>query len=152
MHDLHRSDPHCGAFCRALTQTLLLAAALVFTGCTDSPAFVKPCALFVAAEKAPPSKALVYFYWPREEEGRWDHLSVSSCAGAFESVLPGGLRGSRSIRGGSVSRPNGSGVWIRSPLLEARSWEAWIWMSSQARPSSYASRKKAAPSPAWLCV
>lgn len=91
MHNLHRHDPHCGPFRRALTQTLLVAAALVFTGCTDSPAFVKPGALFVAAEKAPPSKALVYFYWPREEEGRWDHLSMSSCAGAFRSVLPGGF-------------------------------------------------------------
>jgi hypothetical protein len=91
MHDRHRHDPHCGAFHRALTTTLLLTAILVFNGCTDSPTFVKPGALFVAAEKAPPSKALVYFYWPREEQGRWDDLLVTSCAGAFESVLPGGF-------------------------------------------------------------
>lgn len=91
MHNLRRPVPHCGAFRRALPPLLLLAAALVFNGCTDSPTFVKPGALFVAAEKAPPSKALVYFYWPREEQGRWDHLSVTSCAGAFEPVLPGGF-------------------------------------------------------------
>ena len=91
MHDLHRHDLHFGAFCRALPSTLLLSAALVFNGCTDSPTFVKPGALFVATDKAPPSKALVYFYWPREEQGRWEDLSVGSCEGAFESVLPGGF-------------------------------------------------------------
>lgn len=91
MHDLRRHDPHCGAFRRALPPLLLLAAALVFNGCTDSPTFVKPGALFVVAEKAAPSKALVYFYWPREEQGRWDDLLVSSCEGAYESVLPGGF-------------------------------------------------------------
>jgi hypothetical protein len=92
MHNLPRHDPHCGAFRRALTPILLLAAALVTpTGCTDSPTFVKPGALFVATEKAPPSKALVYFYWPPEEQGRWDDLLVSSCEGAYESVLPGGF-------------------------------------------------------------
>lgn len=58
------------AFRRSLTQTLLLTAAFVSNGCTDSPSFVKPGPVFAAAEKAPPSKALVYFYWPREEQGK----------------------------------------------------------------------------------
>ena len=73
-----------------LSRAFLLTAAFVLHGCTESPGFVKPGPLFVSAEKAPLSKALVYFYWPSDEQSRWSTLSVGSSEGSYESVLPGG--------------------------------------------------------------
>ena len=69
---------------------LLLTAVLTFTGCSESPSYVKPGPLFVATEKAPPLQAQIYFYWPAEERDQWSHLSIGSCEGAYETVRPGG--------------------------------------------------------------
>ncbi|HKV09131.1 MAG TPA: hypothetical protein VJ725_13395 [Thermoanaerobaculia bacterium] len=60
------------------------------TGCKESPRFVKEGALFALPEKASPGKALVYVYWPREEQGQRDRLWVGPCEGLIEEILPGG--------------------------------------------------------------
>jgi hypothetical protein len=70
---------------------LSLLPALALSGCKESPGFVKSGPLFAAAEKAPPGKALVYVYWPREEQGRRKRIWVTSCEGAIEEILPGGF-------------------------------------------------------------
>jgi hypothetical protein len=68
----------------------LLTAALIFTACSEPQRFVKPGPLFTTAEKAPPLQAQVYFYWPAEEQSRWNELAIESCEGSFERVQPGG--------------------------------------------------------------
>ena len=73
-----------------LRRVLLLTAVLAFTGCSESPSYVKPGPLFAAAEKAPPLQAQIYFYWLAEEPDQWNHLSIGSCEGAYETVRPGG--------------------------------------------------------------
>ena len=72
----------------SLTFVLLL---IVFcNGCKDSPPLVKEGAPFAAPEKASPAKALVYIYWPREEQGGRKHLWVGPCEDSNEEILPGG--------------------------------------------------------------
>jgi hypothetical protein len=68
---------------------LILLLAVLSNGCRESPQWVKEGALF-APEKTSPGKALVYVYWPREEQGRRTHLWVGSCEGGSEEILPGG--------------------------------------------------------------
>jgi len=51
---------------------------------------VKEGTPFAAPEKASPDKALVYIYWPREEQGRRNHLWVGTCEGGTQEILPGG--------------------------------------------------------------
>ncbi|HYO13608.1 MAG TPA: hypothetical protein VE685_10485 [Thermoanaerobaculia bacterium] len=70
--------------------TFVLLLTVFCTGCKDYPRMVKEGPLFAAPEKAPPSKALVYIYWPWEQQGRRSHLWVSSCEGWSEEILPGG--------------------------------------------------------------
>lgn len=73
---------------RSLMFVLLL---IVFcNGCKDSPPQVKEGPLFAAPEEASPAKALVYIYWPREEQGGRSHLWVGPCDGLSEEILPGG--------------------------------------------------------------
>lgn len=64
--------------------------AVLSTGCKESPRFVKEGAFFAVPEKASPGKALVYVYWPREEQGQRDRLWVGPCEGLIEEILPGG--------------------------------------------------------------
>jgi hypothetical protein len=77
----------------ALPFVLLL---IVFcSGCKDSPSFVKEGTLFAASQKASSDKALVYVYWPREEQGGRNHLWVGSCEDRndeiwSDEILPGG--------------------------------------------------------------
>ena len=68
---------------------LILLLAVFSNGCRESPRWVKEGPLF-APEKASPGKALVYVYWPREEQGRRTHLWVVPCEGGSEEILPGG--------------------------------------------------------------
>jgi len=70
--------------------TLVLLLAVFCNGCRDSPRLVKEGTLFAAPEKASPAKALVYIYWPREEQGRRNHLWVGLCEGLSQEILPGG--------------------------------------------------------------
>jgi hypothetical protein len=69
----------------------LLMAALVFSGCTESPPSVKAGGpFFAAAEKAPSSKARVYFYWPPEETGQWTSLQAGLCEAPGVEIQVGG--------------------------------------------------------------
>jgi hypothetical protein len=69
---------------------LLLASSL--TGCKESPSWVKEGPLFTATEKASPGGALVYVYWPREEQGGRDRLWIGPCEEGAEEMLPGSYR------------------------------------------------------------
>jgi hypothetical protein len=71
----------------ALALPFLLA--LPLGGCKESPGFAKSGPRFVAAEKAPPGKALVYFFWPREEQGRWNRIWIEACDEASEQLRRG---------------------------------------------------------------
>jgi hypothetical protein len=51
---------------------------------------VKEGPLFAAQEKASPAKALVYIYWPREQQGGRNHLWVGPCEDWNQEILPGG--------------------------------------------------------------
>lgn len=80
---------------RGRSWILVLLVILFCTGCKDSSSFVKEGALFAASEEVSPGKALVYIYWPREEQGKRKHLWVGSCEGRSDEfwsdeVLPGG--------------------------------------------------------------
>ncbi len=68
----------------------LLAPSL--TGCKESPSWVKEGPLFTATEKASPGGALVYVYWPREEQGGRDRLWIGPCEEGAEEMLPGSYR------------------------------------------------------------
>src|SRR5215510_11168688 len=71
--------------------TLALSLLLIFSlgGCKESPGFVKSGPGFAAVERAPPGKALVYFYWPREEQGRWNRIWIEICDEASEQLRHG---------------------------------------------------------------
>jgi hypothetical protein len=71
---------------RSLTFILLLVG--LCHGCKEPLPWVKKGALF-AVEKAPTANALVYVYWPREEQGKRNRLWVGPCDGAGQEVLPG---------------------------------------------------------------
>jgi hypothetical protein len=71
-------------------QALVLLLAVFSTGCRESPSYVKAGPLFASPERASPGKALVYVYWPREEQGGRDHLWVATCEGLGQEILPGG--------------------------------------------------------------
>ena len=75
---------------RGHSLTFVLLLVLFCSGCKDYPRLVKEGPLFAAREKASPAKALVYIYWPREEQGRRDHLWVGPCEGLSQEILPGG--------------------------------------------------------------
>lgn len=75
---------------RGHSLTFLLLLAVFCNGCKDYPLMVKEGTLFAAPEKASPDKALVYIYWPREEQGRRNHLWVGICEGSIQEILPGG--------------------------------------------------------------
>ena len=68
---------------------LLLLLASSFTGCKESPSWVKEGPLFTATEKASPGGALVYVYWPREEQGGRKHIWVGPCEKGIQEILPG---------------------------------------------------------------
>ena len=68
---------------------LILLLAVLSNGCREYPRWVKEGPLF-SPEKASPGKALIYVYWPREEQGRRDRLWVGPCDGLIEEILPGG--------------------------------------------------------------
>jgi hypothetical protein len=67
----------------------LLLLAPFFTGCKESPSWVKEGPLFTTTEKVFPGRALIYVYWPREEQGGRNHLSVGPCDEGGEEILPG---------------------------------------------------------------
>jgi len=46
--------------------------------------------LFAAEEQAPPAKAVVYIYWPREEQGERSELWIGPCDNISDQILPGG--------------------------------------------------------------
>lgn len=69
---------------------LFLLLAVFSNGCREYPRFVKEGPLFTSPEKAAPGRALVYVYWPREEQGGRDHLWAGTCEGLSEEILPGG--------------------------------------------------------------
>ena len=73
-------------------QALVLLFAVFSAGCREYPRFAKEGAFFTSPEKASPGKALVYVYWPHEEQGRRDRLWVGPCEGGAlsEELLPGG--------------------------------------------------------------
>jgi len=72
---------------RALIFLLLLASSL--NGCKESPSWVKEGPLFTTTPKASPGRGLIYVYWPREEQGRRNHLSVGPCEEGSQEILPG---------------------------------------------------------------
>jgi hypothetical protein len=69
---------------------LLLWLALFLSGCKENPRLVKAGPLFATEEKTPPAKAVVYIYWPREEQGRRSQLWVGPCEDISNGILPGG--------------------------------------------------------------
>src|SRR5262245_4270435 len=73
---------------RFLRLGLALALSFLLGACKESPGFVKSGPGFAAVE-APPGKALVYFYWPREEQGRWNRLWIDARDEAVEQLLRG---------------------------------------------------------------
>src|SRR5829696_1142749 len=77
---------------RGRLSLFILLLAVFCNGCKDSPPMVKQGTVFAAQEKASPDKALVYIYWPREEQGRRKHLWVGTCEGEglSQEILPGG--------------------------------------------------------------
>jgi hypothetical protein len=78
-------------FLRCKRSLAFVPLLLVFwTGCKDSPRLVKEGPLFAAPEKAPPAKALIYIYWPPEEQGRRNRLWVIPCEGLSQEISPGG--------------------------------------------------------------
>jgi len=52
---------------------LVFLLAVLGYACKDSSSLVKEGPLFAAVDP-PPGKALVYVFWPREEQGRWGNL------------------------------------------------------------------------------
>lgn len=109
-----------GSALRGGSWILVLWVILFCTGCKDSSSFVKEGALFAASEEISSDKALVYIYWPREEQGKRKHLWVGSCAGRSDEfwsdeILPGGY----TVR---VVEPGAScfQAEARSELMEGR--------------------------------
>lgn len=70
---------------------LLLGMLLVLSGCRASVRWSKAGPLF-ATEMAPPAKAVVYVYWPKEMRGRATQVFVRPCGNLAENktVLRGG--------------------------------------------------------------
>jgi hypothetical protein len=67
-----------------------LALLSLFSGsCKQSPSMTKPGPPFVAAEKVPPGNALVYIYWPRDDQDRKKILWAGPCDGRKEELQPG---------------------------------------------------------------
>jgi hypothetical protein len=75
---------------RALIFLLLLASS--FHGCKESPSLVKEGPLFTTTEKASPGGALIYVYWPREEQGGRNLLWIGPCEEGAQELLPGSYR------------------------------------------------------------
>lgn len=71
------------------TFILLLLLASSFNGCKESPSWVKAGPLFTTPAKPSPGGALIYVYWPREEQGRRNNLSVGPCEEGVQEILPG---------------------------------------------------------------
>jgi hypothetical protein len=71
---------------------VLLLLASSFNGCKESPSMVKEGPLFTAPEKASPGGALIYVYWPREEQGGRNRLWIGPCEKGAQEVLPGSYR------------------------------------------------------------
>lgn len=74
--------------CWNLLPPILLV--LLCGGCERSPSLSAPGPPFAMTDEAPPGKALIYVYWPRETTGRRDGLDVRSCLGHIEDIQPGG--------------------------------------------------------------
>lgn len=108
---------------RAWTALFLLFAVLS-NGCREDPPSAKEGPLFAAPEKASPGKALVYIYWPREEQGRRDRLWVGPCEWVSEEILPGGY-----ITLASEPGPRCFEVEARSGTLESPDGLAFASMS-----------------------
>ena len=108
---------------RCLLSPAILAA-LVFIGCSESPSYVKPGPLFTAAEKAPSLQGQVYFYWPAEEQSRWNELLVMSCEGAVERVQPGGY--ARILVSPGRQCFKAEGVWAMESINSTASLEVAI--------------------------
>lgn len=106
---------------RGLSLLFLLSLAVFWSGCKESPLWVKEGALFVAPEKAPPGKALVYIYWPREEQGKRNHLWVGPCENLTHEILPSGYT-SIFVEPG----PNCFKVEAQSDLLNANTMGASV--------------------------
>jgi hypothetical protein len=80
---------------RGRSLILVLLLIVLWSGCKDPSRLVKEGTLFAASEKVSPGKALVYIYWPREEQGERNHLWVGSCEDRndeiwSDEILPGG--------------------------------------------------------------
>jgi hypothetical protein len=74
------------------TLIFLLLLASSFNGCKESPSLVKEGPLFTMTEKVSPVGALIYVYWPREEQGRRNHLWIGPCEEGIQEILPGSYR------------------------------------------------------------
>jgi hypothetical protein len=72
---------------RAFALCLLLVFALA--RCKESPDVLKAGPRFTAVEKVPPGKTLVYFFWPREEQGRWRRIWIEPCEEIGEQIRLG---------------------------------------------------------------
>lgn len=74
---------------RGYSSILILGLIFLLGGCKEPEVFVKAGQPFTE-EKAPPSKAVVYIYWPAEKQGRPKQLWVGLCDGSQGEILPGG--------------------------------------------------------------
>ena len=82
---------------------LLLSLVFSFQGCKESPGWVKEGPPFTTTEKASPGRALIYVYWPREEQGGRNRLWVGPCGKGAQEFLPGSYR-SFVVEPGSICR------------------------------------------------
>jgi len=71
---------------------VLLLVVISLNGCKESPSWVKEGSLFTTTEKASPGRALIYVYWPREEQGGRNRLWVGPCGKGAQEMLPGSYR------------------------------------------------------------